>query len=70
MIGNAGFSSGGMVGPAVASSPGFSGHYTLDVTTDKGIVPTMVNEDMMSALSQSAMGQKLIRSGINPSWSS
>ena len=70
MIGNAGFSSGGMVGPAVASSPGFAGHYTLDVTTDKGIVPTMVNEDMMSALSQSAMGQKLIRSGINPSWSS
>ena len=75
------FSSGMMLGdnsPLLASnlvgsssnSPSFAGHYALDVTTDKGIVPTMMTEDMMSSLSQSSLASKLTRTGITPSWGS
>jgi hypothetical protein len=75
------FSSGMMLGdnsPLLASnlvgsssnSPSFAGHYALDVTTDKGIVPAMMTEDMMSSLSQSSLASKLTRTGITPSWGS
>lgn len=71
---NPGFALGGLVGaiPSIGfASGGLAGKmdaYMLDIRTDAGSFPAMVNRDTFTALTKSAMGAKLKSSGVKPSW--